>query len=154
MRSSRWGPELDEWLADQPQAWKDAVKATVTDLHHPFRRVLARHLTNATAVADPFHVVGVGNRVVDRTRRRVQQETLGHRGHRDDPLYRSRKLLTIAAERLDDTSTTKLTGLLAAGDPNGEVHEAWAAKEALRDRTRILLACGQPNWALLGTPPR
>lgn len=21
-------------------------------------------------------------------------------------------------------------------------------------RTRILLACGQPNWSLLGTPPR
>ncbi len=27
----RYGIELDEWLSDRPQAWKDAVQATVTD---------------------------------------------------------------------------------------------------------------------------
>lgn len=124
---------LDEWLDEQPAAWKEAVKVSVTDLHPPFRRTLAKHLPNATAVADPFHVVGVGTRVVDRTRRRVQQETFGHRGRKHDPLYRSRKLLTVAGERLDDQGRAKLTGLLAAGDPNGEVHQAWAAKEAVRD---------------------
>jgi len=109
----------------------DAV--TVTDLHEPFRAALAAHLPNATAVADAFHVVAVGTRVVDRTRHRVRQETLGHRGHKDDPLYRSRKLLTMAAERLDDRGTTKLRGLLGAGDPDGQVYEAWAVKEGLRD---------------------
>jgi hypothetical protein len=70
---------------------------------------------------------------VDRTRRRVQQETLGHRGQTGDPLYRSRKLLTMAAERLDDRGTTKLRGLLAAGDPDGQAYEAWVVKEGLRD---------------------
>lgn len=131
--AGRWGPELEAWLAEQPQVWKDTVAATVTDLRHAFRRALAKHLTNAVAVADPFHVVGVGTRVVDRTRRRVQQETLQHRRHKVDPLYRARKLLTLAAERLDADSTTKLRGLLAAGDPHGQVHEAWAAKEGLRE---------------------
>jgi len=124
---------LDEWLDEQPVAWKEAVKVSVTDLRPPFRRTLAKHLPNATAVADPFHVVGVATRVVDRTRRRVQQETFGHRGRKHDPLYRSRKLLTVAEERLDDQGLAKLTGLLAAGDPNGEVHQAWAAKEATRN---------------------
>lgn len=129
----RGGPELDAWLAAQPAAWRAAVTATVTDLHEPFRQALARHLPNATAVADPFHVVGVGNRMVERTRRRVQQDTLGHRGRRDDPLYRIRKLLTLAAERLDERGQTRLRGLLDAGDPDGEVHEAWTIKELLRD---------------------
>jgi transposase len=129
----RDGAELEAWLDRQPQAWRDAVVATVTDLHEPFRQALAKHLPNATAVADPFHVIAAGNRVVDRTRRRVQQDSLGHRGRRHDPLYRIRKLLVLAAERLDDRGEARLRGLLAAGDPDGEVHEAWATKEALRD---------------------
>lgn len=41
--------------------------------------------------------------------------------------------MTLAAKPLDDHSQTKLRGLLAAVDPNGEVHEAWTAKEAFRD---------------------
>ena len=35
----------------------------------------------------------VANRCVDKVRRRVQNETLGHRGTKSDPLYRIRKLL-------------------------------------------------------------
>ncbi len=52
---------------------------------------------------------------------------------REPPLYRGRKLLAMAAERLDDQGTKKLRGLLAAGDPDGQVYEAWAVKEGLRD---------------------
>ncbi len=106
---------------------EDAVKVSVTDLHEPFRRTLAEHLANATAVTDPFHVVGVATRVVDRTRLRVQQETFGHRGRKHDPLYRGHKLVTVAEERLDDAGPAELSGLLAAGDSIGEVHQAWAA---------------------------
>jgi transposase len=129
----RQAPDLTAWLVCQPETWRESVTVTVTDLHEPFRAALAAHLPNATAVADAFHVAGVGTRVVDRTRRRVQQEILGHRGHKGDPLYRSRKLLTLAAERLDVAGTAKLRGLLAAGDPDGQVYEAWAVKEGLRD---------------------
>jgi hypothetical protein len=54
-------------------------------------------------------------------RRRVQNETLGHRGRKADPLYRGRKLLLKAEERIDPAGTDKLRGLLRAGDPRGEV---------------------------------
>lgn len=117
---------------------------TVTDLHEPFRKALAEHLPRATAVADAFHVVAVGTRVVERTRRRVQQETLGHRGHKADPLYRGRKLLTMAEERLDDEAGAKLRGLLGAGDPDGQVHEAWMVKELLRE---LYTLWGAPDLA-------
>lgn len=57
---------------------------------------------------------------------------MGHRGRKTDPLYRARRLLTKAHERLDDHGEEKLLGLLAAGDPLGEVRMAWHAKEVVR----------------------
>jgi transposase len=60
----RGGRELEAWLEEEPRAWKDAVTATVTDLHEPFRQALAMHLRNATAVADPFQVIATGDRVM------------------------------------------------------------------------------------------
>ena len=64
--------------------------------------------------------------------RRVRNDTLGHRGRKTDPLYRIRKLMTIAHERLDTAADAKLRGLLDADDPNGEVRLAWPAKEVVR----------------------
>jgi transposase len=52
-------------------------------------------------VADPFHVVAAGNRCVDEVRRRVQNKLLGHRGRKDDPLYKIRRVLLTGAERLN-----------------------------------------------------
>ena len=82
-------------------------------------------LPDATQVADPFHLVKLANQRLDEVRRRVQQDILGHRGHKADPLYRSRRLLTKADERLDEHGRSKLLGLLDAGDPRGEVRMAW-----------------------------
>ena len=44
-------------------------------------------LPDAVQVADPFHLVKLAGQKLDEVRRRVQNETLGHRGHKDDPLY-------------------------------------------------------------------
>jgi len=66
---------------------------------------------------------------------RVQNETFGHRGRKHDPLYRCRRLLTRADERLTVAGRTRLLGLLAAGDPHGEVKMAWHAKEVIRTST-------------------
>jgi transposase len=120
------------WLGTRSQAWRDAIGWGVIDLSGPYRKTFGDSLPDATLVADPFHVIKLANTRLDDVRRRTQQETLGHRGHRDDPLYRSRKLLTIGHERLDDKGNTKLGNLLEAGDPHGEVRMAWHAKETLR----------------------
>lgn len=63
----RQGPELAKWPAQQPETWRDQVVSTATDLHEPFRRALRDGLPNATAIADPFHVVRAGNRALDKT---------------------------------------------------------------------------------------
>ena len=84
-------------------------------------------------VADPFHVVRVANRMLDKVRRRVQNETLGHRGRKGDPLYRIRKLLLKGAERLDERGHERMLLGLRRGDPHDELLGAWLAKESVRD---------------------
>ena len=98
----------------------------------PYRKAYNRVLPHALQVADPFHVIRLANQRLDEVRRRVQNETLGHRGRKDDPLYRIRRLLTAAHERISDRGQTRLRGLLDAGDPYGEVRTAWHAKETVR----------------------
>jgi transposase len=120
------------WLAARPDAWRGAIRWATLDLSGPYRSVFDTMLPAATQVADPFHLVKLANSKLDECRRRVQNETMGHRGHKTDPLYRARRLLTRADERLADQGRTKLVGLLEAGDPRGEVRTAWHAKEVVR----------------------
>jgi len=121
-----------EWLAGRDQTWLDGIEFATLDLSGPWRLAFTTMLPAAVQVADPFHVIKLANQRLDEVRRRVQTETLGHRGRKDDPLYRSRRLLTKADERLDDNGRTKLLGLLEAGDRRGEVRTAWHAKEVVR----------------------
>jgi transposase len=121
-----------DWLAGRPQAWRDAISWATLDLSGPYRKVFDTMLPDAVQVADPFHVIRLANSKLDECRRRVQNETLGHRGRKSDPLYRIRRLLTKADERLTDTGRDRLLGLLDAGDPRGEVRMAWHAKEVVR----------------------
>jgi transposase len=102
------------------------------DLSGPYRATFDVMLPHVWQIADPFHLVRLANQRLDEVRRRVQNQTLGHRGRKDDPLYRARRLLTKADERLDDRGRTRLLGLLDAGDPHGEVRTAWHAKEVVR----------------------
>lgn len=120
------------WLEARPSAWRDGIAWAALDLSGPYRKTFNDTLPDAVQVADPFHVIKLANTRLDDVRRRVQQQTLGHRGHRDDPLYRSRRLLTKGHERLDQRGEAKLLGFLEAGDPQGEVRMAWHAKETLR----------------------
>ena len=120
------------WLEARDEAWLAGIEWATLDLSGPYRVVFDTMLPDAVQVADPFHVVKLANHKLDECRRRVQNDTLGHRGRKDDPLYRCRRLLTKADERLDDNGRSKLLGLLDAGDPHGEVRMAWHAKEVVR----------------------
>ena len=123
---------VSKWIDAQPAEWRNTIKWGTLDMSGPYRKVFNDSLGHVTQVADPFHVIKHANSKVDECRRRVQNETLGHRGRKTDPLYRCRRLLTKAHERLDDNGESKLLGLLAAGDPKGDVRMAWHAKETVR----------------------
>jgi transposase len=125
--------DLRNWLSGQDPAWLAGITTVTTDLAESYRAGLSPHLDHAARVADPFHVVRVANRCVDKVRRRVQQEMLGHRGRKVDPLYRIRKLLLAGHERLDQRGHDRMLLGLRAGDPHDEVLGAWLAKESTRD---------------------
>lgn len=126
--------DLRRWLAGQDPAWLEVITTIATDLAESYRAGLDNeHLAGAVRVADPFHVVRVANRCVDKVRRRVQNDTLAHRGRKHDPLYRIRKLLLTGSERLDQRGSDRMLLGLRVGDPDDEVLGAWLAKESVRD---------------------
>ncbi len=124
--------KLRQWSAQRSRNWRRGVSVVALDLTDTYRAGLRPHLSHATRVADPFHVTRVANRMVDQVRRRVQNETLGHRGRKADPLFRVRKLLVMGEERLDECGRDKLMAALRIGDPYDELLGAWLAKESLR----------------------
>lgn len=128
----RTASEPCRWLAARNQMWRDEIEWATLDLSASYRVVFDTMLPHATEVADPFHVVKLANTAVDECRRRVQNETLGHRGRRNDPLWRARRRLTIARERLSDSQHERVLGLLRAGDPRQQMWFAWNAKEVVR----------------------
>jgi transposase len=132
------------WIESRTCDWRFNVDYATLDLSGPYRKVFNDALPWATQIADPFHLIKLANQKLDECRRRVQNELFGHRGHKLDPLYRARRLLTMAAERLDEKSHEKVMGLLRAGDPRGEVTACYNAKEAVRELYTV------PDHALAG----
>jgi transposase len=120
------------WLGARPRGWLAQVGTVALDPWRGYASALVAPLGHATVVVDHFHAIRLANLVVDQVRRRTQQATLGHRGHKPDPLYRIRKLLLTAAEQLTQQGRARLRAGLRAGDPTGEVAAAWQGKELLR----------------------
>lgn len=93
---------------------------------------------DAVTVMDPFHVVALAGTKLDLIRQRIQQQTLGRRGHTGDPLYGIRR---IARTRLQLPSTrqyARLTGVLDT-DEHLAVVVAWLIYQ------KIITADADPN---------
>ena len=65
------------------------------------------------------HVVRLAGDALDRCRRRVQQDLHGHRGRRNDPLYRARRTLHTGSGLLTEKQADRLS-LLIDGMPESE----------------------------------
>ena len=128
----RSGTAYKTWLDNQPDGFVAGVQTAALDPFRGYANAIRDGLPDAVAVHDAFHVVRLGTQVVDEVRRRVQQATLGHRGHKDDPLYKIRGLLRHGIEHLTEKQQTRLTRCLDAGDSTGEVNVAWQCYQQLR----------------------
>ena len=100
--------DVSRWLSSKDEDFLAGIATVACDLHEGYRSGLHPHLDHARQVADPFHVVAAANRCVDHVRRRVQNELLGHRGRKDDPLYKIRRVLLTGAERLNDRGVDRM----------------------------------------------
>lgn len=130
---SREYKEVARWIYLQPAVWKQRIATGVLDMSSSYAAVFSLTLPRATQVVDPFHLIALANRCLDSVRRRVQMQQAGHRGRRDDPLYRARRILLRAEETLDAEAAERLKSLLELGDPNAEVAIAYRIKERVRD---------------------
>jgi transposase len=119
------------WLERRPHHVKENLEYGVLDMSKVYDAVFKVVTPKAQRVIDRFHVMRHAIYAVDQTRRRVQQERLGHRGRKNDPLYRARRLLVIRDTATDPELTERLDALLALGDPEGEVALAYSMKEAV-----------------------
>ena len=104
------------WLAERDQAWRDGVEVVAMDGFTGFKTAATETLPDAIEVMDPFHVVQLAGDALDRCRQRIQQETLGHRGHAGDPLYGARRTLHTGEALLTDRQRTRLEALFADDD--------------------------------------
>ena len=98
---------LSSWLAARPQEWKDNIEIVAMDGFSGYKSAAVNQLPGAVAVMDPFHVVHIAIDALEQCRQRVQQETLGHRGRKGDPLYAARKTLLTGTDILTDTSQAR-----------------------------------------------
>ena len=128
----RSADDVAYWLTQGPPAWRQRIQAVAIDPHAGYLRGIRAALPDVTVTVDHFHAIKAANAAVDDVRRRTQRSTLGHRGHKDDPLYRTRRLMTRGWERLSERQRQKLLCALAEGDPDGETAATILGKELLR----------------------
>jgi transposase len=129
----RSGPVYATWIRAQDEEFIAGITHASLDPFRGYANAIRTELPDDTVtVLDAFHVVKLASTAMDEVRRRVQQATLGRRGHKKDPLYRIRRLLTTARENLTDRGRARLEAALQAGDPGLEVTVAWHAYQELR----------------------
>ena len=132
----RTAAAVREWLDDRDPDWLAGISEVTIDPYAGYKTAVAGHdgrLTHARLIADHFHLIRLANACVDQVRRRVQRNLTGHRGRKYDPLYRVRRLLVRAADRLTARQWERLEAAWTVADLHNEVYLAWATKEALRD---------------------
>jgi len=121
---------FSNWLAARPQTWRDKVQVVAMDGFTGFKTATQEELPQAVEVMDPFHVVRLAGEALKKTRQRIQQATLGHRGHAGDPLYAARRTLMTGESLLTDKQRHRLNALFA-DERHIQVEATWTIYQQL-----------------------
>lgn len=108
------------------------LQIATLDPFHGNKNALDDELEDAIAVLDAFHVVKLGTSAVDEGRRRVQQQTHGHRGRSGDPLYGIRNILRCGADKLAERQQVRLAKAFSGHVAYAEVKVACQCAQMLR----------------------
>jgi transposase len=146
MVAGRSKQAVKQWLADRPAAWRQGLEVVAMDGFTGYKTAAAEEVPDAVAVMDPFHVTRLAGDALDLCRRRIQQDTCGHRGRKTDPLYAARRTLHTGSDLLTDKQRQRLDVLFAA-DEHVQVEATWgiyqrmiaAYREPDRSRGRELM---------------
>ena len=130
----RSGTAHENWLAERGEDFRAGVQIATLD---PFQGQQERHRLacsqDATSVLDAFHIVKLAGDALDEVRRRVQQDTLGHRGRKGDPLYQIRNLLHASRDRLTKRQKERLREAFVADEAHISVEVAYRCAQQVRD---------------------
>lgn len=129
----RSGDVVREWVRARPCWWPDQIQVATIDAFAGYASAIRDVLPDVRLVVDHFHAIRLASEAVNDVRRRVQQDTTGHRGRSGDPLYGIRRLLLMTWKNLNDRGWERLRAGLAAGDPDGEIAGVWLARELLSE---------------------
>src|SRR5699024_5220234 len=91
VRAGRSKKVLAAWLKERTQVFRDSIEVVTMDGFAGYHSATVAELPEAIPVMDPFHVVQLAGEKLTLCRQRLQQATTGHRGRKDDPLYKVRK---------------------------------------------------------------
>ncbi|WP_193119640.1 transposase, partial [Brachybacterium tyrofermentans] len=98
-----------------------------------YKNAIDDQLEDAICVLDAFHIVKLAGAVVDDVRRRIQQETLGHRGRKGEPLFGIRHVLRAGRDRLTTRQQNRLARAFSAHPAHVAVEVAYQCAQDLRD---------------------
>ena len=129
----RSGKAYRDWLDERGDEFRKRVEIATLDLFQGYKNAIDDQLEDATCVLDAFHIVKLAGAAVDDVRRRIQQEALGHRGRKGDPLYGIRHVLRAGRQRLSPRQQTRLASALAAHPDHVAVEVAYHCAQDLRD---------------------
>jgi transposase len=129
----RSGKSYRDWLDERGEKFRKRVEIATLDPFQGYKNAIDDQLEDATCVLDAFHVVKLAGAAVDDVRRRVQQETLGHRGRTGDPLYGIRHVLRAGRERITGRQLARLDAAFAAHPEHVAVEVAYHCTQQVRE---------------------
>ncbi len=132
----RSGKVYADWLTARGTRFRGGVQIAALDPFQGYKSAIDDHLEDAVAVLDAFHVVKLGTAAVDECRRRVQQETVGRRGRKGDPLYGIQNILRAGQEKLSDRQRARIATAIAANEAHLQAWLAWSCAQQLRSAYR------------------
>ena len=129
----RSGTAHENWLAERGEDFRAGVQIATLDPFQGYKNAIDDQLQDATRVLDAFHIVKLAGDALDEVRRRVQQDTTGHRGRKGDPLYQIRLLLRASRRRLTKRQKERLREAFVADEAHISVEVAYLLTQQVRD---------------------
>lgn len=125
MRPGRSAEVLRTWLQERSPDFRQKVQVVTMDGFAGYATAVDQVLPQATKVMDPFHVVHLAADKLTGCRQRLQRETTGRRGRKDDPLYKHRRTLLTRTKYLTDRQKQRLEMLWATDDDYVALEVTW-----------------------------
>ena len=128
----RSGTVYKNWLAERGEDFRAGVQIATLDPFQGYKNAIDDQLQDATSVLDAFHIVKLAGDAPGEVRRRVQQDTLGHRGCKGDPLYQIRNLLQASRHKLTPRQQERLREAFTADEAHISVEVAYLHRASAR----------------------